>query len=253
MVDAAKPDHPTMPHRRPPMTRRQVVAQIAVAGVVLLSGIGIGTGGTILALKGRIVPRIRLSPPDPGPGPEPNFLVARWTEEYGLSEKQSAQLKEMLTRQWAATHELWQKFSQAQEKEREAFAKSMQEILTSDQYAKWENDLKRRFEHFRERRPFDPRRGGRGGPPGERGEGPPDLRMDPNSRRDGWRPGPPRDPNNPMMRGDRPRDGFRGPGSRRADWGRDRARDPNGMRDRGPRGLPPADANGPPPDMPGPQ
>lgn len=191
MVEPAKPEHPVVPHHRAPLTGRQIIAQVIVAAVILVSGIAIGSGGAVLALKDRIIPKIKLLPadPGPGPGPEPNFLVERWTQDYGLSEKQAGQVKETLIEQWAGTHELWQKFMQAEQTQRQKFAEAMKKILTPEQYEKWEGDLRKRFEHFRGMRPFEGRPGGRGGPRGDR---PREWRMDPNAPRGGW---PPRDPN----------------------------------------------------------
>jgi len=50
MVDEGRPEH-VLPHRRPPFNRRQLLMQVVVAAVILISGIGIGAGGTILALR----------------------------------------------------------------------------------------------------------------------------------------------------------------------------------------------------------
>ncbi len=186
MVEPAKPEHPVVPHHRPPFARRQLLAQIGVAAVILISGICIGSGGAILALKDRIIPKIKLLPPDPGPGPEPNFLVEHWTRDYGLSDIQAEQVKETLTEQWVGTRELWQRFMQAEQTQRQRFAEAMKKILTPEQYEKWEGDLKKRFEHFRGMRPFEGRPGGRGGPRGDR---PRDWRMDPNERRGDRPPG----------------------------------------------------------------
>jgi len=203
MVDEGRPEH-VLPHRRPPFNRRQLLMQVVVAAVILISGIGIGAGGTILALKNRLVPRLRL-PPTP-PEMEPNFLVERWRDDYGLSEKQAKQAKDTLTRQFAATRELWRTFSQAEQSEREKFAASMKKILTPEQFVKWDTDLKRRMEHFRGMRPFDGRGGGRGGPRGDRGpgrpkdpngrrwDGPPRPSMEGDGRRGGWPPRPPMNP-----------------------------------------------------------
>ena len=70
MVGEPKPEHPFHPHR-PPLSRRQLLMQFVVAGVILISGIGIGAGGTILALRDRIVWHIPSPSPDrdrqPGP------------------------------------------------------------------------------------------------------------------------------------------------------------------------------------------
>jgi hypothetical protein len=245
MVSEGKPEHP-LHHRRPPFNRRQLLMQAVVAVVILASGIGIGTGGTILALKNRLVPRLRLPPPSP-PGMEPNVLVERWKGDYGLSDKQSQQTKDTLTKQFAATRDLWENFRQAEQSEREKFAASMKKILTPEQFTKWDNDLKERMEHFRGMRPFEGRGGGRGGPRGERR---PDRSMDPNDHR---RDGPPR----PLMGPDGRRGGWtpRGPmdsNSRRGNWSRRDLMDPNDRyRDRPAPDRPmelnsrPGDVNGP--------
>jgi len=233
MVGETKPEHPLHPRR--PFNRRQLLMQAVVAVVILVSGIGIGAGGTVLALKNRIVTGVRLLPVGP-PGPEPNFLVERWRGDYGLSDKQAQQVKTTLTKQFKDARELRQKFMQTEQVEQEKFAASMKKILTAEQYAKWEADLKKRMEHFRGMRPFDGRGGGRGGPRGER----PDRPMDPNGRR--W-DGPPR----PQMdgegrRGWSPR-GPMDPNGRRGNWpgrGPDRAMNrPAELKDR------PADVNAP--------
>jgi len=193
--------------------------QVVVAGVILASGIGIGTGGTILALRDRIVPSMRLLPTNlpPGPGPEPNDLVNRWRGDYSLSDKQAQQTLDTLTKQFAATRELRQKFFAAEQGEREKFAAAIKKILTPEQFAKWQQDLEERAKHWQRMRPFDGRGSGRGGPRGDRGpgrpkdpnerrwDGPPRPPMEFGGRRGDWPPRGPMDPNN-RHRGDRPPD-----------------------------------------------
>jgi len=248
MVDAARPSHPVIPHRIPP-SRQQIIAQVLVSAVILVSGVVIGGGGTILALKDRIIAPIDDEPGPNNEGPRgegpANEIVAHWTTDYGLTETQAQQAKETLTGQFAATHKLWTEFLKAEQTEREKFGLAMKGILTPDQFTRWDADFKRMVEHMQRMRPFDPRRGGRGGP-GGRGDWPPDRRMDPNDHRGGWPPGPPRDSNG--MRGDWPRGGFRGPDGHRGDWPRERFGDPNAARGPQPPDLP-RDPNGPPPGM----
>ncbi|MCU0914736.1 MAG: hypothetical protein MUC88_09255 [Planctomycetes bacterium] len=229
MVGETKPEHP-LPSRRLPIGRRQLLMQTVVAGVILVSGIGIGTGGAVLALKDRIIPGMRLMPPDFRPGPDPNEIVTRWSDDYGLNDKQAQRAKETLTRQFAAIAELRQKFFQAEQQERAKFGDAMKKVLTAEQYTQWDADMKRMIEHMQRARSFDGRRGGRGGPRGERGpgrpgdpnerrwDGPPRPPLDGDGSRRGWPPRPPTDPNN-----------------RRGTWSSRRSMDPNGFhRDRPP-------------------
>jgi hypothetical protein len=223
MVDEPKPEHPLHPHR-PPLSRRQLTMQFLVAGVILVSGVGIGAGGSILALKGRIIPGMRWRPVEP-PGPEPNFIVAHWKERYSLSDKQAQQVKDILTKQFTALRKLRQTLFQAEQSEREKAATSLKKVLNSEQYAKWDQDIKRMSERWAR----GPRGDHKGPPRGERGSGRP---RDPNDRR--W-DGPPRPPKE-----------F---GGRRGDWPPRGPMDPNGHR-RGDRlpDRPPADLNSRPVD-----
>jgi hypothetical protein len=220
-----------MPHHHPLPGRRQVIAQVIVGAVILVSGIAIGGGGTILALKDRILPVIDGPQPPGGNTPDANgrdpskpsrWIADKWRTDYGLDEKQTQQARETLAKEFATTERLREEFRKAEQAQREKFVLAVKAILTSEQFAKWEPDFTRMVQHMENMRPFDPRRGGRGGP---RPDWRPDRRMDPNDRRGGWQPGPPRDPNSP--RGDWSRDRFRDSDGRRGDWERDRPRDPN--------------------------
>lgn len=235
MVDSPRPSHPVAPHRVPP-TRQQIFAQILVSAVILVSGVVIGSGGTILALRDRIIPARTKTVTEQGSenrnhraeGPA-GEIVSKWTVEYGLTEAQAQQARETLISQFMAIHDLWTKLQAAEQTEREKLGLAMKGILTEDQFTRWDADFRRMVQDMQRMRPFDPSRGGRGGP------------------RPDWRPDRPRDPNG--IRGEWQRDGFRGPGGRRGDWGRDRPREPNDPRERRPPALPLMEPNGPPPGM----
>ncbi|MCL5278392.1 MAG: hypothetical protein M1376_00605 [Planctomycetes bacterium] len=215
MVGEPKPEHPLRPHR-PPISRRQLLMQSIVAGVILVSGVGIGAGGSILALRGRILPRIRVMPIDP-PGPEPNAIVGRWKGKYGLSDRQEQQAKDILTKQFTALREIRQKLFQAEQSEREKASVSLKKVFDPEQYAKWDQDMKRMEEWFERMRSRGPRGDHRGPPRGDRGpgrpkdpndhrwDGPPRPPMEFGGRRGDWPPRGPMDPNN-RRRGDRPPD-----------------------------------------------
>jgi len=245
MVGEAKPEHP-LPPRRPPLTRRQLLMQAVVASVILASGIGIGAGGTILALKDRIIPWMRLPPPDMPPGPEPNDLVNRWRDDYGLSEKQTQQVKDVLTKQFAAMRELRQKSYDTERSEREKFAGAIKKIFTPEQFTKWQQDLEERAKHWQRMRSFEGRGGGRGGPRGERGPGRP---MDPDGRRGGRPPDGSISPEGRRMDG--PPRPFMDTEGRRGNWPSRGPVDPNSHRKDRPADRPmelnnrPGDVNGP--------
>jgi hypothetical protein len=175
MVDEMKSEHPAAPRPRWPFTRRQIVAQIIVAGVILASGMGIGVGGTILSLKDRIMWRF---PPRGGPPrPDLNEDINRWRAELGLSDEQVQQIREVSAKRQATFQQRLYEMFQMQHAEREEFVASMRGILTADQFQKWDHEVKERERHFRQWRPDGfkgpggPGGRGRPGGPGE-AEGP---------------------------------------------------------------------------------
>lgn len=233
MVEDPKPGHPLMPRHHPPAPRRQIIAQIVVSTVILVSGIAIGSGGAILALKDRIVPVFRTAPPE-GPSVDLDQLtrgaLERIRADYELNEQQAQQVQELLAKEFATTQELWREFHTTEQTQREKFSLAMKNILTPEQFTKWKTDFDRMTEHMRQMRPFGPRRG-RGGP-GDRGDwrppGPPPGSRDPNGPRDEWRR-------------------FKGPDGPRGDWPRDRFMDPNGSRGPRPPDWPEEPNHRPPP------
>jgi hypothetical protein len=164
MVDPTKPDGPA-PRVRPPYSRRQIISQVGIAAVILISGIGIGTGGTILVLKDRIMWRR----PDFSPPPPPDKIVEQWQIDYGLTDDQVRQAKEAFAASWANTREIFKDSFQKQQAEQTNFAKSIKAIFTPEQYQKWEHEFKERAEKFRRWRPRPGE--GPGGPPGGRKDG----------------------------------------------------------------------------------
>jgi hypothetical protein len=157
MVDEMKPVHPVAPRPRWPFTRRQIVAQIIVAAVILSSGIGIGVGGTILSLKDRIMRFSRFD--DRRLPPDPNQMIDQWRADLSLTDEQVQQIKDMFTKRWAAAREQWVKIAEVQRQEREEFVASMKSILTAEQFTKWQDEFNRHMGHWRPRGP-----GGPGGP-----------------------------------------------------------------------------------------
>jgi hypothetical protein len=178
MVDDMKPSHPVAP-RRSSLTRRLVLEQVLVAAVILVSGIAIGAGGTILVLDDRIIWR-RPLPPPPGPGVDGerqrrdqfirSMIIKDWTTRYSLTGEQAQQVEATLTKQFETTQALWKEYAEKDKTEREKFIKAMGTILTPDQFSKWEPEFRQRTEHFDRWRPGGPGGPGGRGKPGGRGE-----------------------------------------------------------------------------------
>jgi len=191
-----------------PMVNRKsaMVVQIIVSAVILLSGIGIGVGGTILALRDRIIWKFPPPPPDGGDRRmDPNGIARRWQEEYGLNDEQVEQVKEIFTRQFTAMREVFNKLQVEERAQREQFATAMKEILKPEQFEKWEKEFRERGERWRRMRPFG--RPGSGPGPGPGRHGPPGPSPRDGKRPDQWRDHPdggPREMRTPWPRPDGP-------------------------------------------------
>ncbi len=237
MVGEPKPEHP-LHHHRPPLSRRQLLMQSVVAGVILISGIGIGAGGAILALRDRIVWHIPSPPADRGdrpPRPGPDF-AEMLKAQYDLSDEQVEKVKTMFAARLEATRARWKEISTAEQTEREKLAEDMKGILTPNQYEKWHTDYQKMMDDMRNR-PFWGPRGDRRGPPhGDRGPGPEGRRGGRSRERFG-------DPNGPRMDGaPRSLKDFDG---RRENWPPRGPMDPNGHHKDRPTDRPPEVASRP--------
>ncbi len=205
MVDETKPQHPLHPHR-PPLSRRQLLTQVVVAGVILASGMGIGVGGTILTLKDRIVWQDPPPPPDRGGerGPRPPNPVEEMKTRYNLSDEQAQKVKALFDARFKAGRLRWEQLRKIQADEQEQFVTDMKGILTPEQFEPWHADYVQRIADMQNRPVWGPRGDHRGPPRGDRGPGP--RRGPDGGRRGDGPPRPPMDGANDHHKGDRPPD-----------------------------------------------
>ncbi len=167
MVDPMKPDGPA-PRVRPPYNRRQIISEVTIAAVILISGIGIGTGGTVLALRDRIIWHTRSRHPDDGGRPKPPNIIERWRADYALTDDQARQAQAAFDKSMETTHTFFVELDQKHKEEQKNFAAAMESILTPEQYQKWYHDFsefQKQAERWRRGGPGGPG-GGPGGPPG---------------------------------------------------------------------------------------
>jgi hypothetical protein len=193
---------------------RQIALQAIVGMVILICGGVIGWGAAVLNLKDKM-----MMPP--GPRPPTNEVVEDMVERYDLNAEQAKKVEAAFTKRRETLQTIFEEFRSKSEAEFQKLSADIKKILTTEQYAHWEQDFRRR------RRP-GPRWDRGPGRPGERGQGPGRGR--------------------PGDRGPRPFDD-RGP---RRDFG-DRRLDRNfGDRNHGPREFPPPGPNTPEPNIPEP-
>jgi hypothetical protein len=171
MVIEPTTSNPTSGKKRMSHRRKQIYLQIIVGIVILFCGIVIGSGATLIHLKDRMIMR--------GPRPPLNSIVEDIRARYDLTEEQTEQVEDILGKSREKMHTLLGEFRKTIEAEFQKLSMDMKEILSPEQYERWEHDFKTR----RGPGPWGPgpgRPGQRG--PGRRGPG----RRGPGLRRPGF-------------------------------------------------------------------
>ncbi len=136
-------------------SRRQIFMQILAAAVILICGIIIGFGGALQHFKPNIVPN-RVPPP--------KDVVDDMRARYDLTDEQAEKISIAIRDSWERMRTIFQENREKMDAEFKNLSADMKQILTGEQFRKWEDDIKAR----RRRRPgrFGPRRPGRRGGPG---------------------------------------------------------------------------------------
>ena len=136
-------------------SRRQMYLQIVAGTVILACGIIIGAGATLLYLKDDIVRN---------PGPPPGDVARDIQARYGLTDEQTRKVEAAVKESGERMRTFFQGMKEKMDAESKQLSSAMKGILTSEQFKRWEMDLKSR----RGRRPsrFGPGGPGSGGRPG---------------------------------------------------------------------------------------
>lgn len=136
---------------------RQVLLQIVIGTIILICGIIIGSGAAVLRLKDQMVMRRGSFPPT-------RAVIEDMTARYDLTPEQAKKVETTFSKRRETLQSIFEEFRSKSEAEFKSLAADIQKILTPEQYARWEQDFKRR------RRPGPPWQRGPGRP-GERGFG----------------------------------------------------------------------------------
>ena len=155
---------PSVGKKRLSRSRRQMYLQIGAATVILACGIVIGSGAALLHFKDDIVPNR---------WPPSRDIVRDIRTRYGLTEEQAEKVEVALGDSRERMHTFFDGFRQKMDAEFQELSTAMQEILTPEQFERWEDD-------FKSKRGRGPGRFGPGRPgsgrfgPGKPGPGGPD-------------------------------------------------------------------------------
>ncbi len=133
------------------LRQRRVCLQLLVGIVILASGMVLGSGGTILYMKNRVVFR---------GGPDrftPEKIVKHFEEKYRLSQQQSEQVRQLFEEMGARYREKSETDRLQREADEKVMIAKMQDILSPEQYEQWKQDFdeikKHRHEMYERGRP----------------------------------------------------------------------------------------------------
>lgn len=171
---------------------------LLMGGLLLVSGMVMGAGGSVLFLKHR------FDQPNHEPKHFSDRLANRVTRDLDLSEEQSTKVREIFKAHQEEMHTIRLQIKDDIDSSFDDLKSEVEAVLTPDQIEKWE----RRIHEYRERPSHDRGPGGRG-PDGRDGkhrkrdgerregnkdsrrhDGPPEHRRPPHERPDGQQPPP---------------------------------------------------------------
>lgn len=162
--------------------RRQRIMGLGLGLLILVFGVVIGSGATLLHFKDQLK---RGRGWERGPDPKP--IIQDMKEKLSLTEQQVKQIEELFRQQGQAWTEFNKKTSEFQKQQWEDMITGMKSILTTEQSAAWQKEMDERRQQWEKWEKERRERAGRGQQgPGRVGPGGPDRGE---GRRGGGRPG----------------------------------------------------------------
>ncbi|MEN6386883.1 MAG: hypothetical protein ABFD79_17015 [Phycisphaerales bacterium] len=127
------------------LQKNKVMAKLVCGLVILLSGIIIGSGATVLMVKHRVIWVSKVSK-------DANDIADKIARKYVLTDEQHKQVQQIMLKAFAEK----KLFDQQQEKQRNDYAKvfiaEMNSVMTPEQFAKWNKDFMEMREKFKKRK-----------------------------------------------------------------------------------------------------
>jgi len=133
MVSETKPSNPSSGTKRLSHRRKQIYPQIIVGMIILFCGIVIGSGATLLRLKDRVIMH--------GPRPPLVAIVEDIRARYDLTQEQTEQAEDVLGKRRETMSVLFEEFREKIEAEFQELSMEMKDILSPEQYERWEHDF----------------------------------------------------------------------------------------------------------------
>lgn len=144
MVDESAQSN-TAANVRPRRSRRKILAlQIIVAAVIFASGIVVGSGGTILLVKHRVLWIQRHKK-------QASTIARKIQSRYDLSNEQTAKVEDIISKAMESKRALRREMGTKFDTERAKLVSEMKTVLSAEQFEKWHIDFQKRVERYRKR------------------------------------------------------------------------------------------------------
>ncbi|MGA2914432.1 MAG: hypothetical protein ABSE89_00170 [Sedimentisphaerales bacterium] len=123
---------------------KQIFLRIITAAIILISGILIGAGGTILLAKNNII-WISHKHKDPA------GITKEITEKYGLTQQQTKRVEEIINKAFEQRKSDDEEMDKKHDIYFQIVIAEMKEVLTPEQFERWNTDFQTMREKFKKR------------------------------------------------------------------------------------------------------
>ena len=125
-------------------SRRKVKLQILLGFLILLSGVIIGAGGTVILLRGRIIWRSPHRPKTTAEG-----IAKRIGDSYELSESQVRQVEAIVAKRLQAKQAMRQEMDERSASADDELLVEMRYVLSAEQFESWAREFRARRDRHR--------------------------------------------------------------------------------------------------------
>ena len=123
---------------------KKMVIKLICGVVILISGIAIGAGATIMLVKHRV---IWISKPHK----DANDITKMISEKYGLTTQQTQQVKQIINKTFQKRKQYDLEEDQRHEADAQKVIAEMNSVLTPQQFERWNKDFQAMREKFKKR------------------------------------------------------------------------------------------------------
>ena len=121
---------------------KRTLLWIICAAIILISGIVIGAGGTMLLVRHKVIWVGH-------PHKDTATIVKEMSQKYGLNEQQAKQVEDILNRAFEQMRLQWEEREKQHEQDAQLMIAEMNDVLNREQFDRWNRDFQELREKFK--------------------------------------------------------------------------------------------------------